>query len=167
LLGLIAAAAVALIGAGLVPKYPVILQVIGIALFIPIIQVSTRYVFTSYLYRLRPYDDGSTDLEIFAYRGGARMQLVCRIGLTEITAATPLTDSNKKPPHGLRRYNYCMDIGPRDALVLSITNGDGDCEILLVPDKSLTDALTAAANAPKAADPLTQEMPEQDAPSEE
>ncbi|MBQ3483382.1 MAG: hypothetical protein IJA78_04315 [Clostridia bacterium] len=148
-LALLAAAAIALFGSTLTPKYPAILQAIGIALLIPIIQLSTRYLFTSYLYRLRPYDDGSTDLEIYSYRGGARMQLVCRVGLEEITALTPLTAANKKPPHGLRRYNYCMDIGPRDAQVLSVTNGDGDCEILLVPDKTLCDALAAAANAPK------------------
>lgn len=148
-LALFAAVAISLFGSTLVSKYPAILQAIGIALLIPIIQLSTRYIFTSYLYRLRPYDDGSTDLEIYSYRGGARMQLVCRVNLAEITAATPLTATNKKPPHGLRRYNYCMDIGPRDALVLSVTNGDGDCEILLVPDGTLADALTAAANAPK------------------
>ena len=142
---LLAASAVAFFGSVHVPKYPSILQALGIALFIPIIQLTTRYLFTSYLYRVHPYEDGSTDLEIYAYRGGARMQLVCRIGLSEITAAAPLSDANKKPPHRKRRYNYCMDIGPADALVLSVTNADGDCELLLCPDATLRELLTNAA----------------------
>ena len=142
-LGLFVAALVALFGSQFVPKFPFLLQVVGLSLFIPVIQLSTRYVFTSYLYRLHTHEQGDTDLEIYAYRGGARMQLVCRVGLSEITAAAPLTEANKKPPRRMRRYNYCMDISPRDALVLSITNGDGDCELLLCPDHVLREAFAS------------------------
>ena len=39
-----------------------------------------------------------------------------------------LSEENKKPPQNLRRYNYCPDIRPQNALVLSITNRDGDCD---------------------------------------
>lgn len=143
-----AAAAIAFVGAALVPKYPSILQCVGLCLFVPIIQITARYLILQYLYRVREREDGSVDLEIFAYRGGARMQLVCRVGLSEITAAMPLSAANKKAPHGMRRYNYHPDMGPLEGLVLSVTNGDGDCEILLSPDEGLTDILTRAAKSP-------------------
>ena len=119
------------------PTLPMIPQAVGLALLVPAIQIVTRYVVTRYLYRICPYEDGNTDLEIYAYRGGARMQLVCRVGLEEITAVAPLSQGNAKPPRGLRRYNYCPDMRPQSALVLSITNGDGDCEIIFCPDERI------------------------------
>ena len=125
------------------PPFVVIAQTVGLLVCVPAIQLLTRYVAIRYLYRLRPYEDGSTDIEVYSYRGGARMQLVCRVGLDEITATAPLTDANRKPPKGMHRYNYAPDIRPADALVLSITNGDGDCEVLLCPDEKLTAILTA------------------------
>lgn len=143
-----AAAAIAFVGASLVPRYPSILQCIGLCLLVPVIQITARYLVLQYLYRVRECEDGSVDFEIFAYRGGSRMQLVCRVGLSEIVSAAPLSGANKKAPHGIRRYNYHPDMGPREGLVLSITNGDGDCEILLSPDKGLSDILTRAAKRP-------------------
>ena len=142
---------IAFVGAAMVPKYPSILQCVGLCFLIPVIQITARYLILQYLYRVREREDGGVDLEIFAYRGGARMQLVCRVGLSEITAAAPLSGANKKAPHGIRRYNYHPDMGPQNGLVLSVTNGDGDCEILLSPDEGLSDILTRAAqgHAPK------------------
>ena len=134
---LFAAAAVAFVGSAFVPAYPVILQSVGLLLLIPFIQIFGRYLVLRHLYRVRPYEDGNADLEVYVYRGGDRMQLVCRIAFSEIVATAPLTKANKKPPHGIRRYNYCPDIGPVGALVLSVRNGDGDCEILLTPDDTL------------------------------
>lgn len=123
--------------------YKAIGQALGLLFLVPMIQIVTRYVITRYLYRITPYEDGNVDLEIYAYRGGSKMQLVCRVGLEEITATAPLTEENRKAPHGLRRYNYCPDIRPTDALILSITNADGDCEIILCPDEKMTEILKA------------------------
>ena len=142
---LIALAAASFIVSGFLPSLAVIPQAIGLILLIPAIQLITRYVVTRYLYRICPYEDGNTDLDIYAYRGGSRMQLVCRIGLEEITAIAPLSQGNAKPPRGLRRYNYCPDMRPQSALVLSITNGDGDCEIIFCPDEKMAELLQAAA----------------------
>ena len=130
------------------PPFVIICQSLGLVLMVPTIQILTRYVVNRYLYRLCTYEDGNTDIEVYSYRGGARMQLVCRVGLEEITATAPLTDANRKPPNGLRRYNYAPDIRPVDALVLSVSNGDGDCEVLLCPDEKLTAVLTAPRPTP-------------------
>ena len=158
---LFAASAVAFVGSVFVPAYPIILQSIGIFLLVPCIQILGRYVVLRYLYRVRPYEDGSADLEVYTYRGGDRMQLVCRVALSEITATAPLTSENKKPPHGLRRYNYCPDIGPADALVLSVTNGDGDCQILLTPDEMMRAMLENACPPQTAVKDRPQEGEEQ------
>ena len=140
-LGLAALAATALIGSAAVPKYPFILQSLGLLLLLPTVQLLTRFVITQYLYRITPYESGEIDLEIFAYRGGNKMQLVCRIGLEEITAVMPLSAQNKKPKNGVCRYNYCPDLAPERASVLSITNTDGDCEILFSPDEGMLEIL--------------------------
>ena len=136
---------IAFVGAAMVPKYPSILQCIGLCFLIPVIQITARYLILQYLYRLKENGDGQIDLEVYAYRGGARMQLVCRVGLSEITAAAPLTATNRKPPKGIRRYNYHPDMMPSEGFVLSITNGDGDAELLLSPDPYLTEVFSRAA----------------------
>ncbi len=136
---------IAFVGSGLVPKYPSILQCIGLCFLIPVIQITARYLILQYLYRLKETEDGSVDFEIYTYRGGSRMQLVCRVGLSEITAAELLTEANRKAPQGKRRYNYHPDMKPQEGLVLSITNGDGDCELLLAPDAYLTEIFSQAA----------------------
>ena len=138
---LFALACAAFVGAALMPKHPVILQSAGLLLLVPLIQIVSRYLAVRHLYRISPYESGEVDLEIFLYRGGTKMQLVCRVGLEEITQIAPLSDSNRKPPHAMRRYNYAPDIRPAQATVLSITNGDGDCEILFCPDERILQIL--------------------------
>ena len=133
------------ITSGFLPKFPVLLQAVGILLLVPAIQLIARYMATQYLYRLRSYEDGNTDLEVYSYRGGDKMQLVCRVGLEEITAATSLCAQNRRAPKGMKRFNYSPDLAPAKALLLSVTNGDGDCEILLCPDRHIEDILRSAA----------------------
>lgn len=134
----------AFVGSAFTP-YPAILQCVGLACILPTIQLVARYMVLQYLYRLRSYEDGNVDFEVYAYRGGARMQLVCRVGLEEVVAVTPLGDENKKAPSGIKRYGYQMDIAPVGAVVVSIRNSDGDCELLLVPDAYIEGALREAA----------------------
>ena len=149
-------AAASFVASAFIPSpYKTIGQALGLLFLVPMIQIVTRYVLIRYLYRIAPYEDGNVDLEIYSYRGGSKMQLVCRVGLEEITAAKPLSDENRKPAAGMRRYNYCPDIRPTDALVLSITNADGDCEVILCPDERMAEilqtphtAITAETDAP-------------------
>ena len=142
---LLLAALIAFAGSALVPIYPLILQCVGLCLLIPVIQITARYLVVQYLYRLRERADGTVDFEVFSYRGGARMQLVCRVSLAEIRATAPLDGTNRAPAGNLRRYTYPPDMRPDAGLVLSVTNYEGDCEILISPDQYLTDVLTRAA----------------------
>ena len=142
---LLLAALIAFVGSALVPLYPFLLQCVGLCLLIPVIQIAARYLVVQYLYRLREREDGTVDFEVFSYRGGARMQLVCRVSLAEITAAAPLNSANRAAPKDKRRYSYHPDMRPDNGLVLSVTNFDGDAEILLAPDAYLTDIFTRAA----------------------
>ena len=143
ILWLFLAAAGCFIASSFLPDFPFILQSVGLLLLVPAIQLIARYCATRYLYRIATYEDGNVDLDVYAYRGGDKMQLVCRIGLEEITATAALTKDNRRPPRGVRRYGYAPDLFPREALVLSITNADGDCEVLLCPDEHIASILTA------------------------
>lgn len=136
-LSLFAAAAACFVLASQLERLSVIPQSVGLVLLLPAIQLLSRFVVTQYLYRITPREGHAPDLEIFAYRGGSKMQLVCRVGLDEITALADLTDENRKPPRAVRRHNYCVDLAPPDAVVLSIKNGDGECELLLTPDATM------------------------------
>ena len=138
------ASAVAFFGSSLTPKYPAVLQTIGLLLLVPLIQITGRYLAVHYLYRLKEHENGGADFEVYSYRGGARMQLVCRVGLDEITAAEKLCEQNRRPQKNLRRYNYLPDMAPADATVLSISNADGECELLLAPDAYLDGVFAAA-----------------------
>ena len=135
---------------GITALHPVILQVVGLVLLIPAIQLFTRFMVGHYLYRLRRYEDGNVDLEVYLYRGGKRMQLVCRVGLEEITAVTPLCKENKTPKNGLKRYSYVPDLLPDAGTVLSISNGDGECEVLIHPDETLLQLLMQGCATPTA-----------------
>ncbi len=146
LLGLLSLSAAGFVCSALIPaKFAVIPQAVSVALLLPFIQLVARYLVPQYLYRVRVPEDGGLDLEIFCYRGGHKMQLVCRIALCEITAATPIGPENRRPPKGLKRYAYCMDIFPQKALVLSVKNADGECEVLLTPDEKMSALLTPGA----------------------
>ena len=132
---------------GLFPAVGVACQILGLLLLLPAIQLIARYMAVSYLYRLHTYEDGRTDLEIFSYRGGDKMQLVCCVGLSEITASAPLSRENLRAKKGVKRYSYAQDLSPQRALVLSISNADGECEVLFCPDEYITKAIE---NAPAA-----------------
>ena len=119
-------------------------QSLGLFLLLPTVQIAARYIILRYLYRITPYESGEVDFEIYSYRGGNKMQLICRVGLEEITAVTPLTDANRRAKKGMPRYNYCPELSPKDAYLLSITNADGSCEVLFSPDQKLLEILRSA-----------------------
>lgn len=126
-------------------KLAVLFQSVGVLLLFPAIYLVGKYMAVQYLYRIRSWEDGNVDLEVYAYRGGTKMQLVCRIGLEEIKEAEPLSAANKRPVKGLKRYGYCTDLYPARALVLSVSNEDGDCEVLISYDEQLQRILSSAA----------------------
>ena len=144
-LALILCAVALFVGSAFAPGYPAVFQALSLVVLVPAIQLITRYMVVQYLYRLREYEDGNVDFEVYTYRGGTKMQLVCRIALDEITAVTPLGEQNRRAPHGMRRYNYCMELQPQPATVLSVSNADGECELLLAPDQRLSEVFAAAA----------------------
>ena len=156
-LGLSVCGILLFIASSMTPQFAMLPQTVGLLLFIPVIQIVGRYVVNRYLYRLREREDGVTDLEIFVYRGGTRMQLVCRVGADEITAIAPLGEDNKKPPHDLHRYAYNQDMAPRRATVLTVENEDGKCEVLFCPDDTMLNMLEAATGQQPLYDPAKAE----------
>lgn len=143
-LALILAAVGCLIGAGFLPAYGVLVQTLAILLFVPAIYLAGKYLIMQYLYRVHTLEDGSVDLDVYLYRGGTKMQLVGRMGLVEITNVALLEKGNRRPAKGQKRYSYCMDMAPDKAIVLSISNEDGECEVLLSYDETLARLLSDA-----------------------
>ena len=144
-LALALAAVGCLIGSGFMPAYAVLVQTLAILLFVPAIYLAGKFLLMRYLYSVRTLDDGSVDLDIYMYRGGTKMQLVGRMGLAEITNVALLGKENRKPQKGLKRYSYCVDMTPDKAIVLSISNEDGECEVLLSFDETLAELLCTQA----------------------
>lgn len=143
-LALVLAAVACLIGAGFIPAYGVLVQTLAILLFVPAIYLAGKYLIMQYLYCVRTLEDGSVDLDVYLYRGGTKMQLVGRMGLSEITRVALLEKENRRPAKGLKRYSYCMDMAPDKAIVLSVSNEDGECEVLLSYDETLAQLLRDA-----------------------
>ncbi len=132
---------------GFLPPHHIVWQVLGLVLLLPAVQLIARYMASRYLYRLHTYEDGRADLEIFLYRGGDKMQMVCCVGLDEITAAAPLSRENARAARGIKRYDYAQDLRPRKATVLSLSNADGVCEVLFCPDEYIARTIADTVNA--------------------
>ena len=66
------------------------------------------------------------------------------LDLAQITAVALLGAENAAPPKQLKRYNYAQDLRPAQATVLSVSNEDGECEILFCPDEYMHRVLEEA-----------------------
>ena len=132
---------------GFMPPSGVLWQMLGLVLLLPAIQLIARYMASRYLYRLHVYEDGRADLEIFLYRGGDKMQMVCCVSLADITAAAPLCANNARAPKGVKRQDYAPDLHPLRALVLSVSHAESVYEVLFCPDEYLTRVINDAIAA--------------------
>lgn len=127
--------------------HAILYQVLGLCFVMPAIQLIARYMVSRYLYRLHVQEDGTAQLEIFVWRGGAKMQLVFCADTAQITAITPLTGDNARPPKGCRRHNFAQDLRPQKATVLSVCEGACVCEVLFCPDEGLVRLLRERISA--------------------
>jgi hypothetical protein len=126
---------------GFVAYGAVTMRCVALALLLPAIQLIAKYMSARYLYRIREYESGEVDLEIYVYRGGDKMQLVSCVKAEEIEKIAPLGMENRKAPKGQKRYGYTPDLSPAKATVLSVTNEEGACEILFCPDAGMLSLL--------------------------
>ena len=136
-----ALAAGLLVLAGFMGRFAVLVQSLAILLLLGPIYLTGKFLNMRYLYRVSVKEDGSIDFDVFSYRGGTKMQLICRLYLWEITDVAELGEANKKPPKNIPRYAYCADMSPERALVLSVNNEDGACEVLISYDEKLAELL--------------------------
>ena len=100
--------------------YRSILQLFSFALMTAAIMVCVRYLFRSYCYRVEESDDGYDFLVLELSKSGA--QTVCRLSMDALLAVEPLTRelaAEKKAQKHLKIYNYCVDIAPKDVLLLT------------------------------------------------
>lgn len=141
-------AAVLLVVAGFMNRFSVLVQSLAILLLLPAIYITGKFLIMRYLYRVNVNEDGSVDFDVFSYRGGTKMQLICRLYLWEITEVRELCEENRRPAKSVPRYAYCADMSPKRALVLSVNNEDGACEVLISYDEKLAELLKTKQEPP-------------------
>ena len=103
--------------------YHSVLQLVSFALMTAAIMVCVRYLFRSYCYRVEVCDDGYEFVVLELSKSGA--QTVCRLSMGALLSAERFTRelaAEKKAQKGLKIYNYCVDIAPTDALLLTFAD---------------------------------------------
>ncbi len=103
--------------------YRSVAQLFSFALMTAAIMVCVRYLFRSYAYRIEPCEDGFEFVVLELSKGGSTT--VCRLSTAALLAVEPWTDElakEKRAQKGLKIYNYCVDVAPADAFLLSFAD---------------------------------------------
>ncbi len=103
--------------------YRSILQLFSFALMTAAIMVCVRYLFRSYCYRVEEANNGYEFVVLELSKAGA--QTVCRLSMDALLSVEPETKEltrEIKKQKGLKIYNYCVDVAPRDALLLTFSD---------------------------------------------
>ncbi len=99
------------------------LQMLSFALMTAAIMVSVRYLFRSYCYRVEACDDGYEFVVLELSKNLSHT--VCRLSMSALLSIEPWTkdlEKEKKKEKRLKIYNYCVDIAPSDALLLTFAD---------------------------------------------
>lgn len=124
--------------------YPSVMQMVSVAIITVTIMLMGRYLLRHYLYRVA--DDGEgMDFRVDELSRRGRVT-VCRLALAQLVSAKEWNDETK-PPRGVKIYNYCVDIKPRDSWLLEFEDGDDRIFIRLSPDDKLKQCFTEAVKA--------------------
>lgn len=98
-------------------------QLVSCAMMTVAILVCVRYLFKSYGYRIEPSEQGYDFVVLEITRHGSCA--VCRLGMEALLSVEPWTPElakQKKAQKSLKIYNYCVDIAPSNAYLLSFSD---------------------------------------------
>ncbi len=139
-------AAIVLFGASGIKslQFTGVMQTLSVLLLAITIMLMGRYLLRHYMYRIA--DDGEgMDLTIDELSRSGRYT-VCRLALKDLAAAEPATKENK--PHGsVKVYNYCVDMRPNNAWLLTFRDKDQYIYLRLSPDETMAKMLSEAVAA--------------------
>ena len=103
--------------------YRSVAQLFSFALITAAIMVCVRYLFRSYCYRIEPCEDGHELVILELSKRGTTT--VCRLSMAALLSVEPWSDElgkQKRTQKNLRIYNYCVDVSPTDAVLLSFAD---------------------------------------------
>ena len=92
------------------------MQLAGLLLLVAAVEISTKFIFTSYVYEISAAGVGQTDL-IVTKIGGTRSMAVCNIGADSVVCIVKkekLGEFEKKYGRMDVRYNYYANFGTAD-----------------------------------------------------
>ena len=103
--------------------YRSVAQLFSFALMTAAILVCVRYLFRSYCYRVEDSEDGPELAVIEQSRKGS--VTVCRLSMAALLSVEPWTPelaTQKRAQKNIKIYNYCVDVRPADAYLLSFAD---------------------------------------------
>ena len=102
--------------------------------------LAVRYLARRYIYTLEQMTDGRIDLAV-QEQNFLRQTTVCRISIDQICS---LSEAKKtKRPRGSRIYHYCADIRPKNAILLTVIESNGEtAHIRFTPDEAFRNTLS-------------------------
>lgn len=102
---------------------------IEVALFV-------RYFRKTYVYRIQYFgtEDDAPDLIVSEVSGKDNV-IVCRLSLGELDGIK--TRSDRKKVRAGKKYNYCVDIAPKNAVYLEFTDSGMPVTVILSPDEKM------------------------------
>lgn len=111
--------------------------------------IAGRYLLRDYVYVL---DDRAGDVEFCVVEvQGKRFRTVCRIDAAEITEVARETPETRKTlrrrGRALRRFDYCVDVGAKDAVWLFLSDDGKPTAIRFSPNERMESVLKVFASA--------------------
>ena len=118
-----------------------LLQLASVCALTFAVLLTTRYLFTSYVYAIEENGDFSV-----TQTTGKKITTVCLISLDDI--AQIVDYSGRTPEKGIKINNYCADMFPAKAmlLILKKQSADGRVGIKFQPDAQMSAIITAHIN---------------------
>jgi hypothetical protein len=103
--------------------YRSVVQLVSFSVMTAAILVCVRYLFRSYAYRIEPCEDGYELVVLELSKRGS--VVVCRLSMNALLSVEPWSDASvkeKRAQRSIKIYNYCVDISPADACLLSFAD---------------------------------------------
>ena len=125
---------------------PALFQLVSLLLLTAAISVLIRYLMRNYTYAVQECDRGG-DIPDFVIteQYGKRLTVVCRVSVTEVEAAMPVTEENrlqiKEMTKGKRVFSYISEINPRDLYLITVRMENETVYLKIVADKTLISVL--------------------------
>lgn len=133
----VAILSVAMVGISVsVSSFAGIFQFVAVLLLAAEVALFVRYFRKTYVYRIQYFGTESDvpDLVVSEVSGKDNV-IVCRLSLNDLEGMK--TRSERKKVRAGKRYNYCVDIAPKNAVYLEFTDSGMPVTVIISPDDEM------------------------------